>query len=372
MLQVAVFVDAGYFFAQGSTALTGSRKERHHVALDQEGLFAALRAAALERSDGARLLRIYWYDGLPRGGPTQQQRGIAAADSVKLRLGLINELGKQKGVDSLIVTDLVDLSRNRAISDAVLLSGDEDVRIGVEIAQSLGVRVHLLGIFPSRGSQSPNLRSEADTTTEWAKGDISGFLSLTDGAPTNRAPAAGNAAAPTLAPAVESVLATVAADVVDALTDVEAATCRQTLEDSTILPHEHDGRLLAISRAHLERDLTAPERARLRQIFRKALVGGPKRKILKQQGGSVVPSIAGEDIDAAFSRHLEHYVGSLTSREVQELLGFWRTGQGVPTEHDGPLLASCRNRIGRDLTPDERRRLRTEFHARVEGRRDDK
>ena len=46
--------------------------------------------------------------------------------------------GRQKGVDSLIVTDLIELARNHAISDAVLLAGDEELRIGVQIAQSLG------------------------------------------------------------------------------------------------------------------------------------------------------------------------------------------------------------------------------------------
>jgi uncharacterized LabA/DUF88 family protein len=34
----------------------------------------------------------------------------------------------------LIGTDLIELARNHAISDAVLLSGDEDLRIGVQIA----------------------------------------------------------------------------------------------------------------------------------------------------------------------------------------------------------------------------------------------
>ena len=68
MSQVAVFVDAGYFFAQGSAALTGSKKERRHATLDQQGLLAALRFVAHEKSGLERLLRIYWYDGLPRGG----------------------------------------------------------------------------------------------------------------------------------------------------------------------------------------------------------------------------------------------------------------------------------------------------------------
>jgi hypothetical protein len=99
-------------------------------------------------------------------------------DYIKLRLGFVTGGGQQKGVDSLIVTDLIDLARNRAITDAVMLSGDEDVRIGVQIAQSFGVRVHLVGIAPSRGSQSMQLLREADTTTEWDATTVAKFLSV--------------------------------------------------------------------------------------------------------------------------------------------------------------------------------------------------
>ena len=76
-------------------------------------------------------LRVYWYDGvIGYKGPTLQQTDLAHLDNVKLRLGFVNSFGEQKGVDSLIVTDLIELVRNHAISDAVLLSGDEDIRIG--------------------------------------------------------------------------------------------------------------------------------------------------------------------------------------------------------------------------------------------------
>jgi uncharacterized LabA/DUF88 family protein len=87
----------------------------------------------------------------------------AHLQDVKVRLGFVNSVGEQKGVDSPIVTDMIALARNRAISDAVLVSGDEDLRVGVQQAQEFGVRVHLIGIKPSRGSQSLFLLQEADT-----------------------------------------------------------------------------------------------------------------------------------------------------------------------------------------------------------------
>ena len=109
MSRIAVFVDAGYLFAQGSTALTGSTRKRTALSLDEGAALDALLAVAHEKSNGASLLRVYWYDGaLGYGGPTLEQEALANCDNVKLRLGFINKQGQQKGVDSLIVTDLID------------------------------------------------------------------------------------------------------------------------------------------------------------------------------------------------------------------------------------------------------------------------
>ncbi len=68
--------------------------------------------------------------------PSLEQDLIGQSANTKLRLGLINSRGQRKGVDSLIVTDLIELARNRAITDALILSGDEDIKIGVQVAQT--------------------------------------------------------------------------------------------------------------------------------------------------------------------------------------------------------------------------------------------
>ena len=368
MSQVAVFVDAGYFFAQGSTALTGSKKERRHATLDRQSLLAALRSVAQQKSGLERLLRIYWYDGLPRGGPTLQQQNIASADNVKLRLGLINEYGQQKGVDSLIVTDLVDLSRNRAISDAVLLSGDEDVRIGVEIAQSMGVRVHLLGIVPSRGSQSRNLLSEADTTTEWSKDEIAAFLEFADDqVPDHEGESPAASPEP---PEVdqESVFRRVVAELVEEMTDAEIGACRDSLHDSGVVPRDYDSKLLAISRTHLDRDLTIPERVRIRHVFRKKLTEASGGKPEEPVESTVSGEIAEAELAPVLDEHVDEYVRDLSPREIRDLMDYWCHSSGVPQEHDKILLASCRRRIGRDLMPNERRLLRGKFNKKVEER----
>ncbi len=179
MTQIAVFVDSGYLFAQGSVLMAGQRQPRRNLRLEVKRVLRALYKARQVVAHDARLLRVYWYDGVPRGSTTTpQQDEIAMAPYVKLRLGIIKADGGQKGVDSLIVLDLIELARNRAITDALIVSGDEDIRAGVLVAQNHGVRVHLLSVGPARGSQSPDLVKEADTLTEWQREDVADFLEV--------------------------------------------------------------------------------------------------------------------------------------------------------------------------------------------------
>lgn len=181
MERTAIFVDAGYFFAQGSNCLTGHKQARGDITLDIGKLLDFLEKFAIKVT-GAPLLRIYWYDGTSTG-PTPQHIALAIKPNLKLRLGFVNTVGQQKGVDSLIVTDMITLARNKAMSDALLLSGDEDLRVGVQQAQEYGVRVHLLGICqhqadPQKYNQSLFLFQEADVTHTWIAKDISPFFSV--------------------------------------------------------------------------------------------------------------------------------------------------------------------------------------------------
>ena len=174
MDRAAVFVDAGYLFAAGSRLIAGEKLTRGELHLDHDvvlGLLAELTRAIT----GLPLLRIYWYDGTSTG-PTPQQVALAYRPSVKLRLGLVNQQGQQEGVDALVVTDLVDLARNHAMADALLLTGDDDIRVGVQQAQQFGVRVHLLGIEPARENQAGLLVQEADSVHELAASDVRSFL----------------------------------------------------------------------------------------------------------------------------------------------------------------------------------------------------
>ncbi|MFB7459354.1 MULTISPECIES: NYN domain-containing protein [unclassified Streptomyces] len=151
----AIFVDAGYLYAAAGRLVAGT-EDRRAFDLDAEGLIDALIDRARTAFADSRLLRVYWYDGARRRIHTAEQQSIAELPDVKVRLGNLNANNQQKGVDSLIRTDLESLARHRAISDAALLGGDEDLVSAVEAAQGYGARVHLWGI------EAPEARNQAE------------------------------------------------------------------------------------------------------------------------------------------------------------------------------------------------------------------
>ncbi|MFI2375998.1 NYN domain-containing protein [Streptomyces sp. NPDC018964] len=159
----AIFVDAGYLYAAAGRLVAGT-EDRRAFDLDAEGLIDALIDRARTVFADSRLLRVYWYDGARRRIHTAEQQSIAELPDVKVRLGNLNANNQQKGVDSLIRSDLESLARHRAISDAALLGGDEDLVSAVEAAQGYGARVHLWGIEAPEGrNQAEPLLWEVDS-----------------------------------------------------------------------------------------------------------------------------------------------------------------------------------------------------------------
>src|ERR1700734_4392462 len=162
LARYAVMVDVGYIFAAAGELLlqTSSRRD---FRVDAVPLIQAVSKHADELVRG-ELLRVYWYDAARDRVPTIDQRVIAQLPQVKLRLGNLNARGQQKGVDAQIRADMEALARHRAITDAVLIAGDEDMVPAVEAAQAFGVRVHLWGIEPPYGTnQAERLVWESDT-----------------------------------------------------------------------------------------------------------------------------------------------------------------------------------------------------------------
>jgi uncharacterized LabA/DUF88 family protein len=181
MGRFAVFVDAGYLL-QKSVAILSNKKSNSRGDLDltdPAGLMKMLIAAAGKVLNNNDLLRVYWYDGV-KGSMSPEHKAIVAVEDVQFRAGTINGQGQQKGVDSLIVTDLIELATHHAISDALLVTGDSDLAVGIELAQRRGVRVAVLGIAEVTGgvhhSQSAEITNIADRVVRIGKAEISAFL----------------------------------------------------------------------------------------------------------------------------------------------------------------------------------------------------
>jgi uncharacterized LabA/DUF88 family protein len=294
MDRVAVLVDAGYFFAAGSALVSGTiSQSRSAIIFDEKAAVRELQTLAQTVAQNSPLLRIYWYDGASRKtGPTAEHGRLAHCDNIKVRLGFINSAGQQKGVDSLIVTDLVELARNRAVGDVVLVSGDEDVRIGVQLAQSFGVRVHLVGIKPSGGNQSVELRQEADTCTELDLPILKKIISMrlvaaatlmVNKKPTVAAPkpvSPAPATSPIAPSAIVNPSGTVPTasleDVVDAaLSEMTPPEIKGTVAymaaNSNNVPNELDGKVLARCKAKLGQYLDDEARKKVRKYLRQQL-----------------------------------------------------------------------------------------------------
>ncbi|GAA2095940.1 hypothetical protein GCM10009823_15830 [Brevibacterium salitolerans] len=142
--QSAVFIDAGFLLAVGSTKTTGTSL-RSSTVVDVRRLIAGIVERTKEDA-GLSPLRVYWYDASHHGVMADEHKKIALIDDVKVRLGRIGINGAQKGVDLRLGLDMVEVARNRSARVAYLLCGDDDIAEAVEAAQDQGMKVVLVGL----------------------------------------------------------------------------------------------------------------------------------------------------------------------------------------------------------------------------------
>ncbi len=218
------------------------------------------------------LLRVYWYDALVTARLTLGQSTLAHLPGVKIRLGTVNAEGKQKKVDSLIVTDLIELARNRAVADAILVSGDEDLRIAVQIAQTYGIRVHVLAVGDPAKNVNPTLRMEADSVetldAQWLRGHVAVASEPNRAGPA--APVTGALGASSGSVAEIMIDQAAVRTCADLLAKGGASVARALnthFASSTTVPAEYDRKLVACTAALLGRPLTAEEKRHIRGIF---------------------------------------------------------------------------------------------------------
>lgn len=276
--RTAVFVDAGYLYATGAFTLRNESVKRAMVNLrNPQATLQALREKATEITGNTNFLRVYWYDGQIGGSLTEEQTTLNLLPGLKLRLGTVNSVGMQKGVDSLILTDMIDLASKHAIGDAILLSGDEDVRVAMTIAQSYGVRVHLLGIGDYTTNTSASLRIEADShsilDTDW----LATHLQINTPSPAS-APASATLMVARMAEAneaddkydaesVEGIALRVTKELLAERSEREVAILARIMQSTRTIPAEFDRPLIKKTSINLGRRLEPEENRRIRVTF---------------------------------------------------------------------------------------------------------
>jgi NYN domain-containing protein len=181
----ALFVDAGYVLADGAMAVHGTRR-RESVSWDYAGLLQLLGGMAREQS-GLPMLRCYWYEATVEGRRSAEHDALADLPGVKLRLAKMRP-GRREGVEGEIHRDLTTLARNKAVSDVVVVSAEEDLAQVVADVQDLGMRVTLLHIaFEGNGTIPRALRQECDDIAEISSAHLRPYVELISGAEPPRA-----------------------------------------------------------------------------------------------------------------------------------------------------------------------------------------
>lgn len=176
MDRCAVFVDAGYVLGDGALAIYGTRN-RDSVSWDYPSLLKMLGGLARDRT-GLAVLRCYWYDATVDGRRTEEHEALADLPSLKLRLAKIRP-GRREHVEGEIHRDLVALARHQAISDAVIVSAEEDLAPVITEAQELGVRVTLVQITGQSGAGTTRpLRQECDDVIDVSSASLRPLVDL--------------------------------------------------------------------------------------------------------------------------------------------------------------------------------------------------
>ncbi len=161
-------------------AVHGTRRGES-VSWDYEGLLQLLSSLAGERS-GLPLLRCYWYETTLDGRRTAEQDALADVPGIKLRVAKIRP-GRREGVETEIQRDLTTLARNNAISDALVVSAEEDLAQVIADVQDLGMRVTLVHIaVDGNWTISRALRQESDDIIEIGGDHLRPYVELIAGA----------------------------------------------------------------------------------------------------------------------------------------------------------------------------------------------
>jgi hypothetical protein len=176
----ALFVDAGYALSDGALAVHGTR-HRDSVSWDYAGLVKLLAELSRDRT-GMPVLRCYWYEATEDSNRTPEHETLADIPGLKLRLGKVRP-GRREGVETEIRRDLTALARNKAVSDVVIVSAEEDLAQVISDVQDQGIKVAVVHVAGDGGwTVSRALRQECDDVIEISAGHLRPYVDLIPGA----------------------------------------------------------------------------------------------------------------------------------------------------------------------------------------------
>ena len=157
-------------------AVHGTR-QRESVSWDYAGLVKLLTGLSRDRT-GLPMLRCYWYEATVEGRRSSEHNALADLPGVKLRLGRVRP-GRREGVEAEMHRDLTTLARNHAVSDAVIVSAEEDLTEVVAEVQDLGLRVVIVHVAAEGNwTVARPLRQESDDIVEVTGAHLRPFVDL--------------------------------------------------------------------------------------------------------------------------------------------------------------------------------------------------
>ena len=153
-----------------------------------------------------------------------------------------------------------------------MVSGDEDLRVAVQVAQTFGVRVHVLAVGDASKNVSAALQMEADSVATldktWLEAHISVQSEVVAGSQTAARSASPIRPETDQSHSLEGVAEGVADSILEALQrdEVEALHAHFAAGNQTV-PPEYDRKLIAMTANRLSRRLEPAELRRARGVF---------------------------------------------------------------------------------------------------------
>lgn len=318
---IGVFVDGRYLLRSGVKTLL---KEGVPKVIPHRFNVLAFKNAVMALVErlvpGSRILRIYWYECEAEAEHIEyRRRVILAKNGVKLRTFSheTDDNSLALAARDRISDDIQNLTDNRGISDALIVSESFDFEDLVDDVQAKGIHVHFVEIQPRELYLTLDLRVKVDTFSPWTTDSLSSFL----------------------LPNVGRI---------------------REDQDRILDPREYDLPQPSIDEAEQQ----SQEGKNVEPVAEEE---EPVTDWVDEEGFEDFEVEADEfstvsvDTDV-ISPFVRDYIEKMLDPQIRACVQYWSVGRrDVPTTHDKSVLAACREGIQRNLTPDERKVMRDEF-----------